>query len=583
MDQNERFKSTERLAALAVAALTFATFARSLQAGFVYWDDNIVYENPHIRGLDPQRIAWMFTDIQYLWRYMPLTWLGWATTYEIFGLNPFGYHLGNVLLQCANAAMVFLLLRKLFLHWGGSELTAGRSGYSLKCAAVGALLWAVHPLRVEPVAWVTDRVYCQALFFLLISLLCYLESVRPGSDRARPFYWLSVVAFGASLLSYQTGLGYVLVLALLDLYPLKRFSEGKRRWFDAQARRVWLEKVPFAVAAAAVVILTLLARFHASGKYPKPVSLEDFGILERVMQGFYIWAYYLWRPLYPVDLSPYYTTLVSFRPTDWPFVLSLSAVAVLTLLLFFKRTRWPLLWVLWLGHLILLVPVLGLTEHPHYPSDRYSFIVGILWSALAVAGLLRLGRDPRFRNPGLAAGAALVVLLAVLSYRQAGIWQNSVALHEYMISKLKDETGKAFLYRRLGQVQLELNNKDEAFQAFKRVIELNPNDADAYWSIGMILYKQGKLDEAVAHFKRALEINPKDFSAHQNLGAALASQGKLAEAVIHFTEAVRLAPDNINARRNLARALSKTGKTDEARVQELKAEQLEAGRQTDNR
>src|SRR5436189_3348276 len=136
MKESLRRRSSEGLIILVILAATVTVFSRTLQAGFVYWDDNIVYDNPHIRGLDWQRIRWMFADTQYLWRYLPLTWLSWAVTYELCGLNPFGYHLGNLLLHCANAVLVFLLLRKLLLIGTQSEPAPGTRDYLLWCCGL---------------------------------------------------------------------------------------------------------------------------------------------------------------------------------------------------------------------------------------------------------------------------------------------------------------------------------------------------------------------------------------------------------------------------------------------------------------
>ena len=576
MNEKVRRSSTERVISLAVLAAVLAVFARALEAGFVYWDDDIVYENPHIRGLDWHRIRWMFTDMEYVWRYMPLTWLGWAVTYELLGLNPLGYHLGNLLFHGANAVMVFYLLRKLFLLGTPDGGTLERRNDLLWCCGLGAMLWAIHPLRVEPVVWVTDRVYCQALFFLLISLLCYLKFCDPANSRKRKYYWCSVGAFAASLLSYQTGLGYVLVLPLLDAYPLRRFNRGGGWWRDATARRIWLEKVPFAAAAAVVLALTLLARFRVEGTagFPQPVSLSEFGLTERAAQAFYIWAYYFWRPWFPLNLSPFYTTLISVQPTAPRFVLSAILVIGMTALLAFKRRQWPLFWWLWLCHLILLVPMLGLTEHPHFPSDRYSFIVGITWSVLAAAGLWTLRTGP-LRQVSRAVAIAVLFVLGAMSYRQSGIWQNSVILHEYMIKQLGDDPRRVWLYRRLARMYTEQGDDSNAAESFRKVLRIDPNSVEAHESLGDFLFRQGLAEQASSHYAEALRIAPDNFRVHQNLGSALASQGRLTEAIDHFSKALELNPRSAIGHRNLARALEKLGRADEARPHALEAQRLE--------
>ena len=577
MNQQIRRHSPEMLISLVILAVVVTVYSRSLQAGFVHWDDSIVYDNPHIRGLDWERIRWMFADLKDVWRYMPLTWLGWALTYELFGLNPFAYHLGNLLFHCTNALFVFLLLRKLFLVAARIELTTHKRDYLLWCCGLGALFWAIHPLRVETVAWVTDRVYVQSLFFLLLSLLCYLEYCDPARPNKGKFYWYSVGAFAAALLSYQIGLGYVLVLAILDAWPLRRFDqEGKDRWWNGIARRIWLEKIPFAVVAGLVVVLTLLARFHAGVHNSRPVSLAEFGIVERAMQAFYIWAYYLWKPWFPVNLSPVYTTLMSIEPTAPRFVLSLLVVVALTVLLALKRRRWPLVSTLWLCHLVLLVPVLGLTEHPHYPNDRYSIIVSILWSVLVTSGLFKLWPLPALRRVMAGVVAVIVVLLSMLSFGQVGIWHDSVTLHEYIIAKLGGHPYCIGLYAQLGRIYSERGDDEKAASCFNQVLQLNPSVPEAHRFLGRILQQQGKLEEAIGHYRAALSIVPNDSYSLNNLGAALAAQGKFDEAVTQLSDAVRVNPGSVSARRNLARALTKLGRLDEARVHEQEAERLDA-------
>jgi tetratricopeptide (TPR) repeat protein len=258
-------------------------------------------------------------------------------------------------------------------------------------------------------------------------------------------------------------------------------------------------------------------------------------------------------------------------------------VVGLTALLVFRRQRWPLAWVLWLCHLVLLVPVLGLTEHPHYPSDRYSFIVGIPWSVLIVAGLFKLGESPYLRQGALIAAAATLAGLGALSYRQAAIWRNSIALHEYMILKLGEDPHRVWLYLRLGKVYLDEGNGDKAANFFRQALQINPASPEAHWYLATVLQGQGRLDEAIREYQEVFRINPDDFSAHHNLGVALVAQGKLEEAITHLSEAVRLGPNNPNAHRNLARALAKLGRLGEAQVHEAEAQRLEMQPQRDGR
>src|SRR5437016_2222837 len=332
---------SESLIVFGLLLLTAFVYWPALENDFVYWDDDVeIYANPHLKGVTPQTLHWMFLETGYVVRYQPLTWLTWEIIYELFGLKASGYHLASLLFHCANTALVFLLIRRLLLLVQTKELNRPKYNYLLVCAGLGTLLWALHPLRVEVVAWVSAFLHCQALLFLLAAALCYLESVsREPADRLRKFfYWASVGSFAASLLSYPIGLGFVVILVVSDFYPLKRFSGS---WWNAAARRVWLEKLPFVAVACLVLGFTLLLRFNTSRQWRPPVSLADFSVFHRLMQGCYVWAYYLWKPWVPFNLSPVYTTLGSFAPWSPPFGFILSLILALSGVLAWKRKRWP--------------------------------------------------------------------------------------------------------------------------------------------------------------------------------------------------------------------------------------------------
>ena len=384
---------TGRLAAVArspglvsvlVAVVTLVCFARVLSADFVFWDDGVsIYENPNLGGLSLERLRWIFTDVDSTMRYIPLTLLGWSITYQFWGLDPFGYHLGNWLLHGCSAALAFLILRKLILlRWATPGAAGPSPGRITLAALLGALVWSLHPLRVEPVAWATDRSYCQAAFFAFLSVWCYLRA--HGAERRRLLLVASVVSYVGSLLSHPIGMGLIGVLVVIDVYPLGRLGGRAGWWRTAANRRAVFEKVPYVAAALVVGVVTVAVRVASAGVWVKPVTLADFGVADRAMQGFYVWAYYAWRPWYPVDLAPVYTTLVSFDPFSRAFIGSaLGVIGAVTALVLLRR-RWPLGLAVGACHLVLLVPVLGLWEHPHYHSDRYSLIVSLAWSALLI-------------------------------------------------------------------------------------------------------------------------------------------------------------------------------------------------------
>ena len=382
---------------IALFIVVGCAFLPSLRNDFVQWDDDSsVYQNPHLTGLNLETLRWMFTDLRYIWRYTPLVWLTREIIYEFQGVAPFGYHLISLLVHALNAVWLFLLIRKLLPMVLPAESKVSPNASRLVCPAFGALLWGVHPLRVEPVAWASGYLHCQSGFFMLLSLWLYLEAVTAlGTQAKRWCYWLSVLSYLASLFSFPTTLGLVPLLVILDVYPLRRFGRGPSRWWNAAALRIWLEKLPFAALALLAVGIGLLARFNPPPDWPQPVSLAQFSLFARMMQACYVWGYFLWKPWAPFGLSPVYTTLVEFNPMGWPFWLSAALVAGATVWLACEWRQWPGALALWAAYLVLLVPVLGLTEHPHYPSDRYSYIPAMLWSVLLSAALLKFRWKPK--------------------------------------------------------------------------------------------------------------------------------------------------------------------------------------------
>jgi tetratricopeptide (TPR) repeat protein len=238
---------------------------------------------------------------------------------------------------------------------------------------------------------------------------------------------------------------------------------------------------------------------------------------------------------------------------------------------------------LWVCHLAWLVPVLGLTEHPHYPTDRYDLAAGILWSIPASFGLFALWNKGGRRVAAIAAIGVVAIAFGVLSRHQIGIWKNSVALCRHLIAHVDNDPLRTGFYWRLGNVYREMGDYQNAADCFKQTLQLDPGMGAAHEQLGQVLYRQGKIEDAVAHYTEALRLSPDDFNAHHNLGAALAVQGKMAEAAAQFAEAVRINPDSVNAHHSLARALTALGRLDDARIHDAEAQRLETRRPTNAR
>src|SRR5687768_17025246 len=232
----------------------------------------------------------MFTDVSYMRRYVPMAWLGWSIDHQLFGLTPVSAHVGSILFHAINAVLVFLLLKQVLAAHRLPLAEQSRSAPFFVPAA-GALIWALHLMRVEVVGWASGRMYCQAGFFLLLAALAYFRAAECEARRRAHAMWsiLATAAYGFSLLTYPIGVMFVAGVVVIDVFVLRRFPPGVS-WLDRRVRGIWLEKIPFVAVAGAVAAATLSARFQAQGIWEPPPSLAEFGIVARIMQACYVGA-----------------------------------------------------------------------------------------------------------------------------------------------------------------------------------------------------------------------------------------------------------------------------------------------------
>jgi hypothetical protein len=534
--------ATSWLPPLMVAVTTLVAFWPVLWNGFINFDDEITFlSNPYYRGLGWTQLHWMWRT-RHLNMYRPLTWVTYGMDYELWGLTPFGYHLTSLLLHAANASLVYIVARRLLLI-GSGERTAGAPALA-GSAAIAALVFAIHPLRVEPVAWASDRATVLSALFFLLCIWAYLKFADASSNAPASKHWLvgSVSFYALSLLSKPTALGLPIVLIVLDVYPLGRMP----LWdVSPQTRRLWWEKVPFFLCALAAVPVAIYVKTGGSAA----VSRSDLLVA--------LWApdFYFWKMLVPVDLSLY----------ELPPHLDLSpskllAVPATTIALVAVRRRWPAGLAVWICYLALLAPTLGIVRYgPQIAADRYTYLPSLGWAILAGAVALygwtawqdrRIGLAPA----GLLAGGtvAILMVLGTLTWKQAQVWRDSQTFWTHV---LRTNPNSSVAHNNLGQSLVQHGRWDEATPHFKRAVELRPNDPEANNNWGAALVRAGNLDAAARYFRRAVELKPGHASAHSNLGGVLMMQGKRDEAVGQFSTALQLDPNLAQARQNLEAAL----------------------------
>src|SRR3989449_650662 len=552
-----------------IALVTFVPFLPTLDNQFVNWDDddNLV-ENPHYRGLGWTHLRWMWTT-SHIGHYAPLTWMTFGLDYLLWGMNPVGYHLTNLLLHAANAAVFYLLALRVL----GSALPGPRERGNVglaASAAFAALLFAIHPLRVESVAWATERRDVLSGLFYLLTLLVYLRAGEQG-ERGRSGYWASVGLFVCALLSKSMAVSLPVVLLILDVYPLRRLG-GARGWWGEPARRIYLEKIPFVLLALAASGGAFIPQIEGRNM----PSLDELSVLGRLAVSAYGLRFYLWKTVFPVSLSPLYE-LRGQDPLALPFLLSYGVVPAVTALALILRRRLPGLLAAWLAYVVILLPVLGIFQNgPQIAADRYTYLAGLGWALLASAGMLAAWRRRSFLVTGLA--VVLLLGLGTLTWNQVRVWHDSEKLWSHAVAIDPRSS--------IGQLSLGLalarhGKLAEAVEHYEAALRLEPGYVDANCNAGAALARQGKLAEAIAHYEQALKTKPDHADAHSNMGAALVGQGKLAEAIEHYQQALRAKPDHADAHTNLGEALAQQGKLDEAiehyrRALEIRPESADA-------
>src|SRR5438552_756807 len=528
-NRSRRLELQHAVIPLVIAFSTFAAFLPTLQNQFVSWDDDKNFlENPHYRGLGWTHLRWMWTT--HLGHYIPLTWMTLGLDYLLWGMHPLGYHLTNLLLHAANAVVFFFVVRRLLTL---ALPSPSEHGYALAVSSgVAALVFAIHPLRVESVAWVTERRDVLSGLFYLLTILLYLRA-REREERGRAWYWLSVAAFVCALLSMSMVVNIPIVLLILDVYPLRRLG-GAVGWLSESARRVYVEKIPFVLLAAGASAIALMAQLS----HDTMVSVVQLSGLGRLAVSAYGLSFYLWKTVAPVNLSPLYELPPTVNPWAPPFLLSYGVVVAITAIVLAFRRRVPGLPAAWVAYIVVLLPVLGIFQTaPQIAADRYTYLAGLGWAILVSAGVLSHWR----RRPFLFTGLAACVLfgLGILTWNQVQVWRDSEKLWTHALATYPKSS---IAENNLGNVRADQSKLAEAIEHYRQALHINPEHASAHYNLANVLAQQGMLAEASEHHRQALRLKPDYADAHNNLGLALAQQGKLAEVVEHSRRAKDAGP-----------------------------------------
>jgi tetratricopeptide (TPR) repeat protein len=566
-----------------LAAISLAVFGQTIRYQFVNFDDDLyVYNTPAIQsGLTLKGIAAAFIN-QHAHNWHPLTTISHMLDCQLYGLNAGGHHATNVILHTIAVLLLFWVLEQM-------------TGAIWRSALVAAL-FAVHPLHVESVAWVSERKDILSAVFFFLMLLAYSRYARAPSVMR---YLAIVVLFAAGLMSKPMLVSAPIILLLLDYWPLRRFAQpslikGKTKASESdkqrrKIRRLYLEKIPLFVLSAAACILTFVLQKRTAGAIP------PLPFLWRIQNAFVSYVIYVCKTLWPARLAVFYP-----HPNDtlalWEVIFAILLLLAITAAVIVFRKQRPYLLTGWFWYLIMLIPVIGIIqvgEQGH--ADRYTYLphiglfVAIVWFAIEVA-------TARRSKPQVAVTAAFAVLiilaLAWAAFIQTSYWRNSEALWTHALAVTADNdvahnnlgylcvdrgeldeavshfesaarirSGKrdphydlasAFVQMNLADALARKGRSDDAMVHYEEAIRLQPNYADAYYNRGSVLFAKGRIDEAIADWEKALEMQPNDADAHTSLGNALLQKGSLREAIAHYLTALALAPEDPHSRNNVA-------------------------------
>lgn len=550
-------RGTALRVALALFVLAALCFTRTIAFDFVTVDDQAYVErNPVVlRGLSWDGLRWAFTTF-HATNWHPLTWLSHMLDVELFGPGASGPHAVNVCLHALNTVLLFGWLR-------------AATGAVVRSALVAAL-FAVHPLHVESVAWISERKDLLAACFWFAATWVWIAWTRSG--RAR-FYALSIVACAAALLAKPMPVTLPFALLLLDVWPLGRL-DGWR----ALGRRV-LEKAPLFALALASSIVT----WHAQSTGALS-TLANVSFGERAANAVVSYGLYLARTFLPLDLTAFHPhpALEDAHHPAGLVALALAVLIAISVLAWrWRRTRawFPVGWCWYLGT---LVPVIGLVQvglQAH--ADRYTYVplvgvfVALVWAAHELVERFRVGRELRV----LLAGGVLVALAAA-SWESSAHWRNGVALFQRCVAV---HPRSATAWAALGDSQLEQGTVDGALEAYGRALSLDGSLARAVIGMGTALGRAGRVEEALALCERSVQLAPRDPAAWFNLGAARGNAGKTADARAAFAECARIAPDDVSILEALCRAQFTVGDEAGALVILARLEQLDPVRAAEAR
>ena len=563
---------------------------------FVDWDDGLyVTKNVYVqKGLSVEGVIWAFTT-PHAGSWQPITWLSHMLDSELYGLNPAGHHYTNVAFHTANTLLLFIILFRM-------------TGALWQSAFVAAL-FAVHPLHVESVAWVSERKDVLSTFFGLLMIGAYYHYIKTPHFKN---YLLVIIFFSLGLLAKPMVVTFPFVLLLLDFWPLKRIrlknnydlkSERSTYYGSKINFQLIVEKIPLFILAVIQCTLTFIIQRRDGIMVP----LEVLSLKTRIANTLVSYVDYVLKTFWPHNLAYYYPYSI-----DTFSVWQICGAALLITSVIFgaiylsRQYSYVLVGLFW--YFVTLVPVIGLVQvSDQAMADRYTYIPLIGFFIIVAWGVPDILKQWQYRKTFLCVSAAIILsLLTTRAFFQTRHWKNSVTLFEnavkinennyhalnnlvtaltgngkyhdaflYLNRALKTDPQKVHLRMNLANVLFLQSKPDKAISLYREILQTDTKNADVHYNLAYVLSAQGKLEEALSLYKETLRIDPEYLKAHYNLGNIYFNQGKTAEAFMHYAEIIKIKPDYVQAYNKLGFILFKQGKFKEAGVFFSKALQID--------
>ena len=558
--QKSNSPSASLLVCIALCCVILIPYCQVKDYPFINYDDPMyVTENPHVlSGLTLKSLLWSFTT-GYAVNWHPLTWISHMIDCALFGTAAGNHHLVSVLFHICNSLLLFIILRAL-------------SGAFWRSALVAAL-FALHPLHVESVVWVSERKDVLSAFFFFLTIGCYIWYVR---QRGCGQYFLIVLCFALALMAKPMAVTLPFVLLLLDFWPLNRitFRENTAAKQDGQkanfltvfpphnhaltdVKKLIFEKSPLLLLS----IVSCVVTFMVQQKGGAINSLEIVPLKARAINAIIAYCLYIKKTIVPVDLAVFYP----FSSTiNWPVgIVCLIFLVVITIVALKNARKYPYVITGWLWFLGTLVPVIGLVQvGSQAMADRYSYIPLIGIFVITAWGSMDIIRHwQNCKGMVSTVWIAILIILLIMAQRQVGFWKDDITLFGHAAMVTRDNY---LAYNKLGLDLVDKGRVGEAIACYEKSLAIKPNYDDAHNNLGVALATIGRIDEAIIHYIESLRINPRDEITNNNLGNALTRKGDIEEALIRFTEALRINPQYADTYNNMGAALAQQGKIDEA-------------------